>query len=241
MKIRRWLTLACALFASGCGRKLTYADDVDTAALDTAYKCSGSPSGDRAHACRIIADFASAGPFDVPPQKPLETWFGRKVCADKVDLPDQLDFGQIHLAPGVGKADWPDDVKTEPARDLTYGAQFIGTSVGSIAPASQRAEYQKAIAAAEKGNTPNFDNLADFDKDRMNRFWESVKRPPVKSDFQRLVKSNGKSVLGVPYTSDAKQKPSAAYFLRGKDDRMLVVYPSPQAPCVAELWKIHTE
>lgn len=235
----RWRVLLLLLL--GCGRKLTYLDDVDTTRLKTSFRCAPSLTGDRADACRILDDFASAGPFTSAPMKGMETWFGRKVCTDAIDAPDRIDFGQIHLKPGVGQALWPDDVKTEPSRDLPYGAQFIGTGVGQIKPTSLRLEYQKTLAAAEKGTTPDFSNLEKFDRDRMIDFWNSVKKPPGTTLYVRLVQSKGASVLGDPYTSDAKERPSANYFLRGKGDRMLVIYPSTSAPCVAELWKIYTE
>jgi len=228
-----------ALFEVACGRHLTYADDVDVKALEATFKCGGSMSGDRAHACRILADFASAGPFESAPTKSLETWFGRKVCADAIDAPNRMDFGQVHLKPGIGTATWPDDVKTDPSKDLPFGAQFIATSVGTLTPPTLKAEYEKTVVAAEKGTTPSFDDLDPHDRDLLKLFWESVQRPPGTTLWVRLVRSNGSSLLGGAFSSDVTTKPSANYFVRGKANRMLVVY--PHMPCVAELWKIHTE
>lgn len=235
------LLLPVGVLLAGCGRKLTYADDLDVAALKSTFACASSPSGDRAQACRILDDFASAGPFTDAPAKSLETWFGRKVCTDTLDAPDAMVFGQVHLSPGKGAPSWPADVKTDPSRDLPFGAQFIGTSISRISPPSLKPEYEKTIQAAEKGTQPSFANLDDFDRRTLERFWHDVQRPPGTTGFQALVRSRGTSVLGAPYTSEATTKPSASYFLRGKGDRMLVVYPSPSSPCVAELWKIHSE
>ena len=236
----RWSLIALTALVACNTRKLRD-DDLDVAAVQATFKCNASPAGDRAQACRMLGDFATAGPFTDAPTKSLETWFGRKVCMDMMDDPSAMVFGQIHLKPGVGVPSWPSDVKFDPARNVAFGAQFIGTSVGAITPPSQRAEYEKAVAAAEKGTTPSFANLDDFDRNRMENFWNSVQRPPGTTLWQGLVKTNGASIAGAPSTTDSKLAWSATYFVRQKDKRMLVVYPSATAPCVAELWKIHTE
>ena len=75
----------------------------------------------------------------------------------------------------------------------------------------------------------------------MESFWNSVQRPPGTTLWIALVKSKGASIIGGAYSTDVKLGWSGNYFVRQKDKRMLVVYPSETTPCVAELWKIHTE
>lgn len=236
----RWLVVAVAALAA-CNQRKVRSEDIDVAAVKAMFKCAPSLSGDRAQACRMLDDFASAGPFTDAPTKSLETWFGRKVCTDMIDAPDAMVFGQVHLKPGVGTPSWPSDVKYDPSRNVAFGAQFIGTSVGRITPPSQKAEYEKAVDAAEKGTTPSFANLDDFDRNRMEGFWNSVQRPPGTTLWSALLKSDGASIVGSPFTSESKLPFSGTYFVRQKDKRMLVVYPAETTPCVAELWKIHTE
>jgi len=228
-----WAIAACD------SRRLSYADNVDLDAMRASFGCASSPAGDRAQACRMIEDFASASAFTDAPKKSLETWFGRKVCLDALDRKDIILFGQVHLKPGVGTATWPDDVSTDSSRDVAYAAEFVNASVGAIAPTSLYAEYDKAIDAASKGATPDFSNLGPFEASRMTSFWESVKRPPSASKtWARLVRSDGKSVLGGP---SASKDGVATYFIRAQGNRMLLVYASKAIPCVAELWKIHAE
>jgi hypothetical protein len=236
-----------------CGRKLTYADDVDTNALKASFKCGGSTTGDRARACRIIDDFASAGSFESAPAKGHEAWVGQLLCTDGLDLPDSMNFAGVYLMPGPGEKTWPDDVKTDPARDLPYGAHFGNQYVSKITPESQKSEYAKTIEAAEKGSSPDFTNLEAFDRERMDRFWAGLKKPSDMANrkYHRLVRSNRTSVLGNPFTSETKMRPSATYFVRAKPPRMIVVYPGSKEPgsapkpnvpdCVAELWKISGE
>ena len=97
----RWACVALLALAACESRKLRD-DDLDVAAAKATFKCGPSLTGDRAQACRMLDDFASAGPFTDAPAKSLETWFGRKVCADVIDSPDAMVFGQVHLKPGVG-------------------------------------------------------------------------------------------------------------------------------------------
>jgi hypothetical protein len=243
--------LGILTLSSACSRKLSYADDVDTNALKAAFQCSGPTSGERARACRIIDDFASAGPFESAPAKGHEAWAGQMVCADAVDVPDGIAFAGVYLKPGVGEKLWPDDVKTDPSRDLPFGGHFGNSYVSKITPVSLKSEYLKANEAAEKGTSPDFSKLSDFERATMDRFWENLKKPPDMANrkYQRLVRSNGKSVLGNPFTSDTKMRPSATYFVRSKPPRMLVVYPASKEPgaaakstdCVAELSKIFVE
>jgi len=242
-----------AVVLPSCGRKLVYADDIDTKALEASFKCADSPTGDRARACRIIADFAAAGSFESAPAKGHEAWAGRMYCADSIDVPDSMAFAGVYLKPGLGEKQWPDDVKVDPTRDLPYGAHFGNQYVSKITPPSQKAEYEKAVEAAEKGAAPDFSNLTAFDRERMDRFWADLKKPSdmASRKYYRLVRSNGKSILGSPFTSDAKMKPSATHFVRADGARMLVVYPGSKEPgsppkpnvtdCVAELWKIFVE
>lgn len=236
------LTLA----GSACSkRELRYDDDLDLAGLRTSFACASKPSGDRAHACRILDDFSAAGAFQAWPSKGLETWFGRKVCTDSVDIPDRMDFGRVHLKPGLGKALFPDDIKTDPSRDVPVGAEFIAATASNF-KADERRGYLEAIEAAKDGVTPKFESLAAFERSSLVRFWETTKTPPGTPKYYRLVRSKGASVLGGALsTGEASKNPSATYFMRGRDNRMLVIYPSlgmkPPVSCVAELWKMYSE
>jgi hypothetical protein len=230
---------------TGCDqRALRYDDDVDVAGLEAKFGCGDtSISGDRAHACRMLRDFASAQTFSAWPGKGLETWYGRKICIDSIDAKDRMDLTQVHLHPGVGKPVFPQDVKTDPARDVPHGAQFIATSIGSSTPEMLRG-YQRTIEAAEQGGEPKLDDLTPFDRDYVRSSWERSKRPPGTKDFYRLVTSKGTSILGGPLTTDAKDTPAATYYVRGKDKRMLVFYASwgdKPTPCIGEAWRIHIE
>jgi hypothetical protein len=238
--------VAAAFAAIGCDkREVRYDDDLDLGAIKAAFKCGPALTGDRAHACRMLDEFASAAPFAAWPAKGLESWFGRKVCTDAIDAPDRMDFGQVHLKPGLGKAIFPSDAKVDATRDVPHGAPVSGTSASKVS-ADTRRGYLERIAAAEKGAPPSFTGIPDFERTSLELMWKNAKVPGGTSDHFRLVRSKGTSVLGGPLTtgSDSVKTPSATYFVRGKDKRMLVVYPSwtsPAVPCVAELWKIHVE
>lgn len=229
---------------AGCTKRRLRDEDVDLGAARAAFACDAKPTGDRADACRILDDFASAGAFQAWPTKGLETWFGRKVCSDAIDKPDFIDFGRVHLKPGEGLRSLPSDVQFDAARVVPTGAQFIASSAGQFPPAL-RPGYVGAIESAKAGTTPTFEGFSDFDRKNFVDFWETSKKPPGTPDFYWLVRTKGPSVVGAPYTTDTDPKsPSAAYFVRGKDRRMLVVYPwadlkKPGPTCVAELWRIY--
>lgn len=227
------------VFLPSCARRVRYEDDLDVGGLQKTFQCGPDVKGDRAHACRILADYASAGRFEAAPTKKLESWFGRKVCLDTIDSSTRFDFGQVHLQPGLGVALFPKDVKVDPSRDVPYGAQFIATYTTTKVP-GMRPGHEAMFAAAAKGAVPTFEGSPDPASHQ--RLWESVKRPPGTAEFYRLVQSTGPSILGgQSITGETAVRPSATYFVRGKDARMLVVYPGAGTPCVAELWRVHTE
>ena len=244
MTTRRALVFWVAVGAVGCGGKsLRYDDALDIDALKETFRCGGGPhSGDRGHACRILEEWKDADTFDEWPKKGLETWFGRKVCSDSMDSNERIDFGRVHLIPGVGKPAFADGVKVDPSRDVPYGAQFIVAPLTAKSPELMRG-YREAVDAAMSSTTPHFAGFSDLDRASLEGFWDEQKKPPGTTDFYRLVRSKGKSILGDPLTDDVGSKlPAATYYLRVKQKRMLVIYPAwgtAPFPCVAELDKTY--
>lgn len=240
--------LPLASGTAGCeGRKLRY-DDLDLAPARAAFQCAPGLAGDRGHACRMLDEYAAAERFATWPAKGLETWYGRKVCSDAIDSPDRIDVAQVHLSPGPGKAIFPADVKTDPSKDVPYGAQFIATSASSKLPGVIQG-YRLLVQAAESGTEPQLAALSPEDRELVVRSWESSKRPPGTVDFWRLDGTDGKSIRGAAFSNDVEKGPSASYFLRGASGKnggknggkMLLVWTSndPKVPwCVGEAWRI---
>ena len=236
---------ALASVVVGCSkRELRYDDDVDVAGLQAAFECAKSPTkGERADACRIIGEFANGVPFEAFPAKGLETWRGRKVCTDSIDATDRIEVPAVYLHPGIGKQLFPDDVQTDPARDIAHGAMFI-PGIASFKNPATRVGYEDMIAAAREGRAPVFTSAPPEDREFLQLAWEGAQKPPSSDPnptYYRLVRSKGKSILGNPRTTADGHGASAQHFVRANGARMLVAQPGGQgAPaCVAELWKTY--
>jgi hypothetical protein len=242
LAIASMMVLAAA--APACTkRELRYDDDVDIAGLQAAFDCGKSPTGDRAEACRIISDFASGAPFEAFPAKGLETWRGRKVCTDSLDATDRFELPAVYLHPGIGKPLYPDDVKTDPARDVAHGAIFI-PGIASFKNPAMKIGYLEFIDAAREGRAPTFAAAPPEERSFLQLGWDGGQKPPnAGSDFYRLVRSKGKSILEAPMTNDDGKGASAQYFMRANGPRMVVVQPGGRGapPCVMELWKTYVE
>jgi hypothetical protein len=241
-----WLCIVGLAFAAtGCSKRaLRYDDDVDLAGMRAAFDCGKGPTaGDRAEACRIVGDFANGVPFEAFPAKGLETWRGRKVCSDAIDKPDAMDLGMVYLHPGIGKAIFPDDVKTEPARDVAHGGLFIPGSASFKNPV-MRLGYEEMIAAAREGRAPAFTMVPPEERSFLQLVWDNgQKTPNATSEYYRLVRSKGKSILHNPMTTEDGHGASAMHFVRANGPRMIVVQPGGHGapPCVSELWKTYVE
>lgn len=232
--------LALSLLACGSERKFRY-EDYDMADARAAFQCAPGLAGDRKEACRMLDEFAAADAFAAWPAKGVETWLGRKVCSDRIDEANALDMAQVHLSPGIGQGSGGTGVKTDASRDVPYGAEFIATSASASSPDAMKG-YRLVIDAAAAGTEPKLDTIPEVDRTPVQLFWNTAKKPTGISSW-RLVKTDGKSVSGNTHTTDIPKGPSASYFMRGKANKMLIVYASndPKVPtCVGEAWRIAT-